>query len=274
VTDEHVGSRRRRFDRHADADRDGGGHVDVDPRHLSSRRPRRRSLDRRLVVAIVARTRRWCWSDVDPSGPFCGDGSKDAGEDCDDGNTLDCDACPSDCKNAPADCTPIGTPPNTTRAPQKVTLHLTNGEALTSALFCLRYPAGTVGLPGTGAVPQRISGFQGQTSLNDFNNSAKIALLGRTALTEVSLTVSFDQCAGTTAPAPTAFKCAVVSASNAGATISRSSSSAVRLHPRREGGDESLEVGVRARRAGLVVVAHPSRARGAGAGRMSARDRA
>ena len=108
-----------------------------------------------------------------PTGPFCGDGNKDAGEDCDDGNTLDCDACPSDCKNAPADCTPIGTPPNTTRAPQKVTLHLTNGEPLTSALFCLRYPAGTVGLPGTGAVPQRISGFQGQTSLNDFNNSAQ-----------------------------------------------------------------------------------------------------
>lgn len=150
-----------------------------------------------------------------PSGPVCGNGTKETGEDCDDGNTLDCDTCPSTCHTAPADCAPAGT----TRAPQKVTVHLTNGESLTSALFCLRYPAGTVGIPGTGGVPQRVSGFAGQTSLNDFNSAAQIALLGRNVLSELNLTVSFDLCSGATAPPPTAFSCAVVSASNAGNSL-------------------------------------------------------
>jgi hypothetical protein len=150
-----------------------------------------------------------------PASP-CGNGVKDAGEDCDDGNTNDCDACPSNCKAAVECATPA---PSATRVPQRVSLKLANGEPLTSGNFCLSYPAGKVGFPGTGGIPARISGFTGQTSLADFNNAAQVALLGRNALTEIAVNVNFDLCAGQTAPALSAFSCRVVSASNAGTTI-------------------------------------------------------
>lgn len=153
-----------------------------------------------------------------PTGPVCGNGTKEAGEDCDDGNTFDCDACPSNCRTAPADCAT-----GTTRAPQTVRLVPPAGQALTSSLICLRYPAGTVGLPGTGLVTMRSSGFAGTVSVNDFNNAATIGMLGRTALSEVNVTLSFDLCNGATAPPPTAFACRVVSASNAGASVNPAS---------------------------------------------------
>ena len=145
---------------------------------------------------------------------MCGNGTKETGEDCDDGNTLDCDECPSNCKTAPPDCTATAT-----RAPQTVRLRPSAGQSITSGLFCLRYPAGTVGFPGTGLVTQRASGFQGTTSLNDFNNAVRVGLLGRNVLSEATVTLSFDLCAGATAPPPTAFECHVVSASNAGVSL-------------------------------------------------------
>jgi hypothetical protein len=144
----------------------------------------------------------------------CGNSVKEAGEDCDDGNTFDCDECPSNCKTAPPDCSATAT-----RAPQTVKLIAPAGQAITSGLFCLKYPSGTVGFPGTGLVTQRTSGFQGTTAVNDFNNAVRVGLLGRTAAAEVSVTLSFDLCAGATAPLPTAFSCRTVSASNAGVTL-------------------------------------------------------
>ena len=147
-------------------------------------------------------------------GGVCGNGTIEAGENCDDGNTLDCDTCPSSCRTAPPDCTASGT-----RAAQPVKLRVVDGSSMTSALFCLRYPTGVVGLPGTGNVPQRLSGFAGQTSLNDFNNAARIGLLGQTVLPELNVTVSFDLCTGATAPPPSTFDCRVVSATNAGTSI-------------------------------------------------------
>ena len=146
--------------------------------------------------------------------PICGNAVTEAGENCDDGNTLDCDACPSTCRTAPADCTASGT-----RAPQLVKLNVPAGGTMTSAVFCLRYPTGVVGLPGTGNVPARLSGFSGQTTLGDFNNAARVALLGQNMLSQINVTVSFDLCTGATAPPPTAYDCSVVSASNAGTTI-------------------------------------------------------
>lgn len=90
---------------------------------------------------------------------------------------------------------------------------------MTSALFCLHYPGARVGFPGTGGITQRLSGFVGQTSLNDLNGSAKVSLLGQKVLPELDVTVSFDSCPGATAPSPAEFSCKVISASNAGTPV-------------------------------------------------------
>ncbi|MEO6025835.1 MAG: hypothetical protein ABIR79_03090 [Candidatus Binatia bacterium] len=184
------------------------------PTRTATATPTRTPTPTRTGTSTPTRTATVTPSPTATATPTCGNGVTELGENCDDGNILDCDACPSTCRTAPADCTASGT-----RAPQLVQLRLPAGGTLTSALFCLRYPTGVVGLPGTGNVPARLSGFSGQTTLSDFNNAARVALLGQNMLSQINVTVSFDLCAGQTAPPPTAFNCAVVSASNAGTSI-------------------------------------------------------
>ena len=145
--------------------------------------------------------------------PVCGDGNVDAGEDCDDGNVESCDECPASCRFAPVACPTAG------RYAQ--TIHLVRGDAqpLTSALFCLAYPVGTVALPGSGLVTQRVSGFPGLTTVNDFDDAARVALVGQQQLAAIDATISFDLCVGASAPPPTTFVCDVISASNAGTAV-------------------------------------------------------
>jgi hypothetical protein len=136
----------------------------------------------------------------------------DAGEDCDDGNTLNCDSCPKDCKTttAPEACTST-----TVRHAQHVHLAAPEGAVLSGGLFCIDYPSGVVALPGHGNVGGRVTGMTG-TLLNDFNNAVQLSFVVSPGQPTWDPVISFDLCTGQTAPPPTAFVCATKSASSNG----------------------------------------------------------
>ena len=140
-----------------------------------------------------------------PSGAVCGNGVMEAGESCDDGNTVNCDACPGSC-HAPTACTT-----NATRFTQTVRLTPPPDTQLTGAQLCLEYPSASVNLPGSGQVSGRVSGFSGFSTLNDFNNSVLATLTSSAAQSQLQFTISFDHCivGGNPVPPPpvTAFTC-------------------------------------------------------------------
>jgi cysteine-rich repeat protein len=144
-----------------------------------------------------------------PSGPSCGDGVVEQGESCDDGNTSDCDTCPSDCHAVPSDCP---TPAALSRHTQQI--RITGPTELGAVQVCLKYPAGTVGLPGASTVTGRISGFAGSNNVVDFNNAAQIALLPAGSQSQFTLTLSLDRCVGAPVPPLTDFKCVTKDASD------------------------------------------------------------
>src|SRR5262249_9341980 len=143
----------------------------------------------------------------------CGDGVLAPGEDCDDGNTVNCDSCPKDCKTttAPVQCTAT-----TVRFSEPISLQAPAGETLAGAQFCLDYPSGVVALPGTGNVPTsgRLTGLSGIFTLNDFNNAVQVTFAATAGQETWTPTISFDLCTGQTAPPPTSFVCVVKSAAS------------------------------------------------------------
>jgi cysteine-rich repeat protein len=148
--------------------------------------------------------------------PGCGNGIKEAGEDCDDGNNVNCDNCPKNCKftTAPVQCTST-----TTRFNQAVLLVPPTGRLLAGAQFCLDYPSGVVALPGTGSIATggtspRLTGVSGIATLNDFNNAVQLTFAATTGQAQWTPTISFDLCTGQTAPPATAFVCVVKSATD------------------------------------------------------------
>lgn len=147
-------------------------------------------------------------------GAICGNGIVEAGEACDDGNMLSCDACPADCKTAPIAC-----PATTVRHAQRVRLRAPDGALLQGAIACIQYPKGVVALPGTGNVTGRVSGVSGLATLNDFNDAAQVSFVISPAAAEIAPTISFDLCTGAAAPVPTDFVCEMRSASNQGTPI-------------------------------------------------------
>jgi cysteine-rich repeat protein len=152
---------------------------------------------------------------VTPGGaPVCGNGVVDAGEDCDDGNTVNCDSCPSNCKSSTA---PTACPTTGVRHAQTIHLEAPAGAVLSGGLFCIDYPSGVVALPGTGNITGRVSGISGGVPfLNDFNNAAQLSFVVNPGQAQLNPVVSFDLCTGQTAPLPTAFQCVTKSASNSG----------------------------------------------------------
>ncbi len=148
--------------------------------------------------------------------PGCGNGVIDPGEDCDDGNTSNCDSCPSNCKTlqAPVACPTAG------RFTQKLDITPPSDNAMTGGTFCIDYPVGTVALPGTGSVPSRVTGIPGGLPLlNDFNNAVQLSFVANPARTEFTPTISFDLCKNATAPLPTAFHCVTTFADNEGTSF-------------------------------------------------------
>jgi hypothetical protein len=146
-------------------------------------------------------------------GGRCGDGVLNIGEDCDDGNTDDCDSCPTSCHRAPVGCATAG------RFPQQVHIAPPPGSQFSGAVFCLTYPT-KVSLPGSGSVGGRVTGIPGGLPvLNDFNNAAQVSFVANPSQQEFNPTISFDLCQGQPTPLATNFQCVVKQAEDQGIEI-------------------------------------------------------
>ncbi len=148
--------------------------------------------------------------------PLCGNGVPDAeaGETCDDGNTLDGDSCPSNCQIA--NCVASG---------DTVTVDVmwttdSAGLVLTGAGFFLNYPDGVVALPGIGqdaVVNARFSSNDFSATANDLDYAVRTILfensgagVGPGTLT----TIEFDLCQGAAPPTACDFTCTIEGASD------------------------------------------------------------
>jgi cysteine-rich repeat protein len=145
---------------------------------------------------------------VDP--PVCGNGRLEAGETCDDGNTQNGDPCPADCRVEP--CTPTATRVLTT-----VRFARPTGVSVGGIRVYLTYPDGRVSIPGTAleaTVKARVINAQAGFTINanDLDYALRVveSAANRTLNPANPLfQVSYDLCAGQTAPAASAFTCTV-----------------------------------------------------------------
>lgn len=149
--------------------------------------------------------------------PVCGDGEVDfdIGETCDDGNTVDGDACPSNCRIEP--CEVSG---------ETVTFDIEfeapSGVSLAALTTFLRYPDGVVRIPGYGndanvqgrlvAAPDNIA-----ATPNDLDYALRYVAFtpDLSPISEGGLySVTFDRCEGAPAPSVTDFSCMVEDAAD------------------------------------------------------------
>ena len=147
----------------------------------------------------------------------CGDGVVDfaAGETCDDGNTLDGDACPSTCRIATCAAT-SGT------LGIDVSFAAPAGVDLAALTVFVRYPDGVVRIPGRAneiSVQERITNLPDNTfsTPNDLDYALRLVILtpDSSAIPAGRLfTATFDVCADATAPPAAAFPCTVETAAN------------------------------------------------------------
>jgi cysteine-rich repeat protein len=141
-------------------------------------------------------------------------------ETCDDGNTVNGDACPANC--VIKSCT-VGTTSNRTAT---VSFTPPAGHQLTSITVLLDYPEGKVSLPGSGGPPQN-STIEGRLSLfpsgtghtsNDQDYELKeivTASDGQTPFNGPTLfRATFDSCQGATAPVASDYSCTVTNATD------------------------------------------------------------
>ncbi|MGD9764530.1 MAG: hypothetical protein AB7V27_12505 [Candidatus Binatia bacterium] len=145
----------------------------------------------------------------------CGDGRVDleAGETCDDGNALDGDACPADCRVEL--CQASGDKVNadvvfTTDDPELLLVGL--------SVF-VKYSDGVVDVPGLAGDPAVIASVTSDVfavTPTDFNYGTAIVLLdpfqGGWGTGTVAASIAFDRCQGAPAPAPADFTCTVTDA--------------------------------------------------------------
>jgi cysteine-rich repeat protein len=141
----------------------------------------------------------------------CGDGVRQFGETCDDGNTLDGDVCPADCNIAPC-------PPTATRVGISVSYAKQTAVTVGSLTLFLKYPDGTVGLPGLGnatSVRNRISGLPSNFGFtaNDLDYALRMVISPSTVGAVLSpglvFQASFDLCLNASLPSPAQFTCTV-----------------------------------------------------------------
>ncbi|HVM96123.1 MAG TPA: hypothetical protein VMT89_07025 [Candidatus Acidoferrales bacterium] len=150
----------------------------------------------------------------------CGNGIVEfnLGETCDDGNTVDGDSCPANCRIAT--CTASGSTVDV-----DVSFSPPSGVDLDGLTVFLRYPDGTVRIPGSAndpAVQDRVVNLPDNsfTTLNDLDYGLRAAILSpdQSAFTPGLLfTVNFDACQGANRPSASAFRCIVENAADTNA---------------------------------------------------------
>jgi cysteine-rich repeat protein len=144
--------------------------------------------------------------------PVCGNGTTEAGEDCDDGNTSNEDTCPADCTIDP--CSPTGTPGPIA----SVNFTVPAGVDVAGLTVFVDYPEGKVSLPGSGA---SASGAITNTppgafaQVNDFDHALREVIASGSAITPGLLfRMNFEACTGAPAPVAGDFTCQVTDASD------------------------------------------------------------
>jgi cysteine-rich repeat protein len=152
--------------------------------------------------------------------PGCGNGTTEfaAGETCDDGNTLDGDDCPGNCRI-------LSCPAAGTTVDVDIDFAPPSGVDLAGITVFLRYPDGVVRIPGRlGSIQvlDRISNVPENafSQPNDLDYGLRLVIFtpDSSAIAAGRLaTVRFDVCQGAAAPTAAGFRCAV---DNAGDTNS------------------------------------------------------
>jgi cysteine-rich repeat protein len=158
-------------------------------------------------------------STTSPAG--CGNGNVGTGETCDDGNNIDNDTCPADCRIAA--CTPV----TTTQRFVQVHFQAPLGALVAGLTVLVDYPEGQVDLPGAGGASfpsGTISGTPTGATIgaNDLSFNTKghavrltVAGQGGNALHPGQvIRFRFQDCQGAQAPTPANFLCTVLAATD------------------------------------------------------------
>jgi len=147
----------------------------------------------------------------------CGDGVVDvvAGEVCDDGNTVDTDACPASCRITTCD-------DSGSTVDVDVQLTAPAGTALAGATVFVRYPDAQVRIPGRAndaSVQERLLNLPENafSTPNDLDHALRVVVLSPDASPFPDgrlFTVQFDRCTDAPAPGSSDFVCIVEDAAD------------------------------------------------------------
>jgi len=156
------------------------------------------------VVAVAA---------ADRPASTCGNGIREAGETCDDGNTSNDDDCPANCREEACEATP---------ATRDAIVSWDAPAPVVGLTLLLDYPEGKVNLPVNGSDNLRtaLTGFPAGTSeqhnvLGLAGHALREVVIKATPITPRPgplLRVHFYDCKGATPPAPSDFTCTVTHA--------------------------------------------------------------
>ncbi|HYD47417.1 MAG TPA: DUF4215 domain-containing protein [Terriglobales bacterium] len=145
--------------------------------------------------------------------PSCGNGAVDPGETCDDGNTLDRDACPRDCNIAACDA-------GDERVNVLVSYSTPGGREPSSLSVLLTYPDGVVSIPGSRSdvsVRERVTGTPAGAiaARNDLDYQLRLVLSLAPSIPAGPLfAVQFDLCRASDSPVSSSFGCEIERASD------------------------------------------------------------
>jgi cysteine-rich repeat protein len=142
----------------------------------------------------------------------CGNGVVEPGETCDDGNTLNGDACPANCRIE--SCTAL---PATDRAVSVRFAAPPGSPVVEGITVFVDYPEGKVSLPGSGGSlgTGAITDLAGTGVPNDLDYALIEGIVSGSPIALGKLfTIHFNDCSGATAPTAGNFSCAVTDSSD------------------------------------------------------------
>jgi cysteine-rich repeat protein len=163
----------------------------------------------RIAVPLLASYPSECQG---PQGPVCGNHIVEAGETCDDGNTVNGDACPSNC--VIQSCNAI----SGTDRPVSVRFSVPPGSPVVEGITVLvDYPEGKVSIPGSGgSIPAGIiTDLPGTGVPNDLDYALLEGIVSGSPIAPGKIfTIHFQNCSGASAPAVGDFSCTVTDSSD------------------------------------------------------------